>query len=222
MNDLVKRNEQQISPWAAHANRVQPSAIEGDLLKYKKGCWCRGEFNKDVPLGTRFVARMDLVWTGWVRWFAGKPVEYRGGFLQDFPPTLDRKDLGHNDESLWESDQQGHPKNPWAPTDLMGLRDEDGETLTFSTSSWGGRKAIGRLCREYDHLCNRPDHVGKYPVVEIGSRNRQSADFGPIPEPTFGIVSWIKRDENAMPDAEEPEGLKAPDMATELNEEIPF
>jgi hypothetical protein len=220
MNKLAKIDERQVSPWRTYADQTLASAIAGDLLLYRKGKRTRGEDDRPVPLGTRLLANMIEVWTGHVRWWDNSPVEYRIARLIDFPPEVVREDLGHMDKSLWETDQQGNPRDPWQPVDRIVMRDMDGELLTFSTSSWGGRKAVAKLCRDFDQ--NYQKHPGAWPIVELRSKDRRSADFGLIPEPVFTIVDWAPWDEETMPDAKALETPKAPDAATELDDQIPF
>ena len=65
--------------------------------------------------------------------------------------------------------------------DRIIMRDMNGELLTYDTSSWGGRKAVAKLCRDFDREYNK--HDGTWPVVELGSKDRRSPDYGLIPEP---------------------------------------
>jgi hypothetical protein len=125
----IVNGQTQISPWGAFANETQASAIAGDIFKFAKGEWYRGEEKKSVPPGTKFLCNMAELWTGWVRWFDSRPVEHRIARLIDFPPKLLREDLGHTDKSLWETDPSGNPKDPWSPTDRLVMRDVEGELL---------------------------------------------------------------------------------------------
>ena len=188
MNELVKINQQQISPWQTFANDTLASAIAGDLLLYRKGDWSRGEDEK-----------------------------------------IAREDLGLMDETLWETDQDGKPRSPWQPVYRVVMRDQAGKLLTFSTSSWGGKKAVAKLCRDYDRSYQK-HRCGEFPVVELGSKNRQSHERGIIKEPEFTIVAWDFWDDEAAEQTREVLAApKTPDPATEKDEiedavddEIPF
>lgn len=220
MNEIVKINAHQVSPWKAFADETLASAIAGDLLLYRKGKWTRGEDQRSVPPGSRFLCNMVEIWTGWVRWWNGSQVEHRIARLIDNPPRLLREDLGHLDQSLWETDPQGNPRDPWSEVRRIVMRDMDGELLTFSTSSWGGCKALAKLCRDFDR--DPQSRTGAWPVVELDRKDRKSADYGLIPEPTLTIVDWDCWDEDAMPDTKAIDAPKAPDMAAEIDDEIPF
>src|SRR4029078_2418066 len=110
MNQLVQVKEQQVSPWRTFADETLATAICGDLLLYRKGKWTRGEDERPVPLGTRLLCNMVEIWTGWVKWWANSPVEYRIARLIDFPPKVRREDLGDLDQSLCEKDLVGNSK----------------------------------------------------------------------------------------------------------------
>jgi len=159
---------------------------------------------------------MEEVWTGWVRWFDGKAVEHRIGRLIDFPPRLTREDLGHTDKTLWETDNNGHPRDPWAPSDRMVMRSagDEADLLTFSTSSIGGRHALSKLCQQFDrHYANQD---GMWPEVKLLSENYVHDQYGKIWKPKFQIVSWAYWDATKAP--EDPKTL----TAQALDDEIPF
>ena len=169
MNELVKIDKQQASPWQTFANDTLASAIAGDLLLYRKGEWSRGEDDRPVPLGTRLLVNRVEIWEGWVRWWDGNPAEFRISRLIDNAPKLAREDLGLTDETLWPANSDGKSRDPWQPVYRIVMRDQEGVLLTFSTSSWGGRKAVAKLCRDYDR--NAAKHrCGEFPCVELGSR----------------------------------------------------
>ena len=222
MNKLVKIQRTEISPWRAHADETMASAIAGDILRFIKGRWYRGEEKKLVESEVQFLCNMNEVWTGWVRWFNARPVEHRIHRLIDGAPKLSRNDLGHLDESVWETDAAGEPKDPWAYTERMIMREVGtDELLTFSTSSWGGLKALGKLCRAFDD--GRAKHPGMFPVVQLEAVIRPSKDYGPIDEPLFEIVSWAPWDDSTPPPIEE----TADDPRTQVRDaldqdEIPF
>jgi hypothetical protein len=222
---LAKKNDHQISPWEARANETERAVFEGDLLKFKKGQWYRGEGSKPVENGTRVICNMAAFWTGWIRWFNMKPVEHRGGCLVDFPQHLTRDDLGHNDKSVWETDPKGNPKDPWSPTDMLVMRELDsGDLVTYSTSSDGGRDALGKLCRAFDR--NYRKHVGEFPVVELGAESYEHHQHGTTWKPTLKIVGWAKWGDNENgvgggadgPTQDDPRTL----VAQDLDDEIPF
>ena len=46
--------------------------------------------------------------------------------------------------------------------------------------------------------------------MELGSKDRHSADFGPVPEPTFTIVDWVVWDDSTPQQAEAAKAIEAP------------
>jgi hypothetical protein len=113
MNELTTYKPNNVSPWQSYADETLASAIAGDLLKFVKGEWYRGEGKASVPSDAMFVANMDELWTGWVRWYDGNPIEHRIARLIDNPPKLLREDLGHFDKAVWETNPDGTLRDPW-------------------------------------------------------------------------------------------------------------
>ena len=105
----------------------------------------------------------------------------------------------------WPLDLSGNPSAPWKLTYLVYLMDVDsGETLTFSTSTSGGKIAIGDLTQQIKSM--RGMQPGAMPIVELSSV-QMSTKFGKKPRPFFKIVSWRNR---ASAD-EQPPQLEAPE-----------
>jgi hypothetical protein len=216
--DVAIRNEGP-SPWASYAQEQEATAIAGDLLKFTKGKWTRGENKTPIKREDRFLANMMEMWVGWVRWENGKPAQYAIVRLADGQRPPMRNDLGYLEESTWEKDDRGYPKDPWAMTDRIILRDTNGELLTYSASSAGGRKALGKLCKAYDQ--NRSQHEGEYPVVVLRADSYEHASYGEVLVPVFEIVEWDAWDDSAnfQPKVE---AQKAINYKQDLDDEIPF
>jgi hypothetical protein len=215
MNEMIKKPETEITPWDARAAETDHGVFAGDLLKFKKGFWYRGEIGKPVENGTRVIVNMGQLWTGWIKWQDKKPVEYRGGVLTT---PVDRKELGDEDKSKWERDARGDAKDPWVLTDMLVVRDiETGDLMTFSTSSAGGRSLVGKLCTVMkDNYMLRP---GQFPVCELGASSYEHRDHGTVFKPALNVVGWQPWDPDAIevtPD--DPRTL----VAKDLDDEIPF
>jgi hypothetical protein len=210
---IVKHNQNEIAPrdvkegdaaCAAYAAETQASGIAGDILLCKKGVWVRGEHKDTVPAGDLFLANMPEIHRGSTRWDDNKPVEHRVVRIGDGHPP-GRNELGHHDESKWEIGNDGKLKDPWTPTDRMVMReagDVELSLLTFITSSFGGRKALGNLCREYANRAEKyKDHL---PVVRLGKGAWQHKKHGDIPVPVFEVVGWEPWDVDKAAPADAP------------------
>jgi hypothetical protein len=97
----------------------------------------------------------------------------------------------------------------------------------FSTSSSGGRNALGKLCRAFDR--DHRKHPGEFPIIELGVESYQHDVYGKIEKPSFKIVGWAKWDEDENGDAviEKPRlQMRADDPHAQtdayLDDEIPF
>src|SRR5262245_27050362 len=74
--------------------------IVGELMKYSKGDYLVGQFNRHLADGTKLIAAMDTLQVGFQKWEAQRPIAYRIGLLVDgfVPPKRD--ELGDLDERL--------------------------------------------------------------------------------------------------------------------------
>jgi hypothetical protein len=114
MPDITVVNSNPIAPvqdpFMAEANRDGVS--HGTILKFSKGEWSAND--KEIAIGTEFVAHITDAAKGWVKWEGGKPVNHVIGYVRDrfeFPP---RDTLGDTDEDLWETGKDGMAKDPWS------------------------------------------------------------------------------------------------------------
>jgi hypothetical protein len=100
---------------AQHANPWLEAAEEagggfGKLLKFNKGDWLIGE--DEVPEGTEYIAYIDEVARGWVK-FEDKQVVDRQIVKVRDGHAPKRQELGDDDESQWEVDENtGKARDP--------------------------------------------------------------------------------------------------------------
>lgn len=180
------------NPFAAYARAANQRTIVGDILKFSKGEWTAGQNDEEIDEGSRFVAIMDELMIGWVKWSAGRPAEHRmGKLVEGFRPAK-RTELGDTDESDWEYDTSGKKRDPWQLTNYLILKQRDTDRLfTFAPSSRGGLSAIGLLCEAYGKgIRAKPD---QFPVVEIGTSSYKHDSYGKIKVPTLTVVGWAPK-----------------------------
>lgn len=178
--------------YAEAANR---NRIIGDLLKFSKGDWLAGRNADVVPMGTRLIANMDDLMVGWVRWSDNKPGDsHLGRVLEAYQPPK-RQDLGDLDEAEWDVDvATGKPKDPWQFSNVLVLKEQDGEQLyTFNASSKGAIGSVAALCGSYGKMMRqRPD---EFPLVELGfdSYRHSNKAYGIIKTPVFKVAGWAPK-----------------------------
>jgi hypothetical protein len=173
---------QHANPWLEAAEETGGGF--GKLLKFNKGDWLIGE--DDVPEGKEFIAFIDEVARGWVR-FGDRTdrqiVKVRDGHAPK------REELGDDDPSQWEVDENtGKPRDPWVFQWLLPMAavDAEGDLVVFVTSSKGGMGAIGHLCRVY----GRSQRNGLLPIVAIKTASYKHPEWGKIQKPDLPIVGW--------------------------------
>ena len=193
-------------PYAAYG---QEAANAGTFLKFSKGEWLLGQNDDEVELGRLLVANMAELSIGWIRWADGKPAERRMGLLGGGFKPEPRDALGHDDQTLWEKDNEGRPKDPWNFTNELPLADpETGEQMTLSVSSKGGIGAVGNLCKAYGREYRQRE--GLVPVLELGRDSYKHPEYGKTYVPVLSIVDWMENSGVPTPasndDDPEPEG----------------
>jgi len=156
----------------------------GKLLKFAKGKYFIGD--DEVKIGHEMLAHVESTMRGWTKFENGKVVDQRIGRISDgFRPPA-REALGDRDESKWEKDSLGKPRDPWAAQFYLPLEDLDtGEVVVFVTGSKGGVAAVGKLCAVYGR------NIGKgSPVIKLEVRSYRHSKFGRIETPEFVVASW--------------------------------
>jgi len=224
MNDLVKTSNSSVtrygdstSPWRAFADQESRASFPGELLKFAKGEWTLGKCALEEE--QRFLANMNEIWRGWVRWSDRQVTDTLIGRVIDrfIPPP--REQLGDLDKSLWETELSGAQRDPWARTVFLVLRKASDDELlaTFTSSSNGGISAVGKLADQFDRRSGK--YPGKMPVVCLSSESYTHSSYGKIIKPAFQIVDWDYWDAEAAVNPEETLRLQ---RDAELDDEIPF
>jgi hypothetical protein len=199
MNEVAKRQGTNVAspsanPFSEYGEAATHKNIVGELLKFSKGDWMYGQDNTDVPAGTQYIANMDELLIGWIRWEENKPTDHIMGKVSAGYQPPRRNELGDTEQNEWEVDDSGKPRDPWQLSNYMLVKGKaDGELYTFTTGSKGGRDAIGDLCKNYGSLMSQ--HPKDYPVIAIGVRSYEhpNRSYGRIKTPEFKIVGWADK-----------------------------
>ena len=200
MNEITKRKSSALAtnganPFTAYGDQASQKSIVGQLLRFTKGDYLAGQDDDEVPEGTQFVANMDEMLLGWIRWEANKPTDHIMGKLSEGYQPPRRNELGDTDKEQWEVDATGQQRDPWQFSNylLMKAVSSDGELYTFTTSSRGGLNALGDLCKVYGTAMAQ--HTDEYPIVALGvnAYDHPNRAFGRIKVPTFKMVGWAPK-----------------------------
>ena len=217
MNEIDKRKRTDLTTddpadlFEGYGNAATARPFDGDLFVFSKGDFLGGQEKEDIPIGTRFRAKMKNLMVGWVCWQANAPIDHRMGLVVEGFQAARRPALGDLNKDSWERDSEGEPRDPWQFTNHLPMdRVDDSKAFTFVTSSKGGLGCIGELCKEYGkHVRQHPDED---PVIEIdvGSYLHRDRSRGRVKYPIFKVVGWIKENgSNGAPaEAKPPEPPK--------------
>lgn len=185
--------------FQSYGDQVSQKSIVGKLLKFSKGDYLMGEDNEEVEEGTQFIANMDELMVGWIRWEDGKPTDQIMGRVSEGYQAPKRNTLGDDDKDQWEVDEKGQPRDPWQFSNYLILKTPgesgDDHLFTFTTSSRGGLNAIGELCKTYGKaMRQRPD---EFPIISlgVGSYMHSNKQFGRIKYPIFAVQGWVAKAE---------------------------
>jgi len=184
-------------PFQAYADSVGQTSIIGQLLKFSKGEWLAGKEGEEIALGTKFVANLDSMLVGWIKWVDNKPEQQIMGKVLDRYTPPKRHELGDLDEATWELDHRGDPRDPWQEASYIlmkkpGVKFTRDTAFTFSTSSFGGKGALAELCSAYaEQRITRDD---QFPIVKLGKDSYPHANFGKIWKPKFLLAGWESKD----------------------------
>lgn len=183
------------NPFLALGEAATQRSIVGDILKFQKGDFYAGKDEREVDEGTRLVAVMDEMRIGWVKWENGRPTDQELGRVVDGYRPAVRSSLGDTDQTQWELDNSGQPRDPWQTVIYVVLKEEGGNQFyTFPASSKGARTAVGLLATEYGkHSRMKPD---EFPIVELGASSYQHPNkaYGRIKVPVLKVAGWSPKD----------------------------
>jgi hypothetical protein len=196
--------------WNDAADEAGERAVRGTLLKFSDWNWTAGKEARPIEKGTEFIALATAA--AWVKWGAGKPVEYRMREPGQFLPG--RESLGDLDEASWELGPDDRARDPWQNTRFVYLVDaKTAEAFTYSTASFGGRECVTTLGDQITRM--RLAHPGAVPVVALDAA-AMPTKYGRKSKPILRVVGWKGAHS-------EPQQIEAkPSAAAEMNDQIPF
>ncbi len=228
MNALIETHNESLTAasnknfFETYADEMKKNRIVGNLLRFNKGDWLVGQDNDELKLGTKLVAAVEEVIVGYLKWEDSKVVDMRMGRVKDGFVMPARRDLGDVDQGVWDTDDQGKPRDPWQMTSYLILKAAEGQDLyTYAPSSAGGRNVVAALCGEYGkHSRQKPD---EFPIVELAvdSYMHKVKSYGRIKVPVLQIIGWVNKSATMTAVAGEAADAEADRKAEKEQEEVP-
>ncbi len=171
----------------------------GELLKFsgKTGIWSYGPQNVELKKGMTLVAIVPAMLAGYVKWRDGELVDQAFKNIEGLDLRALRATLDETDRSLWPTDEDGRPVDPWKEAAMLPMKNpETGAEYTYSTSSVGGTRAVKKLIGNFvKQIKAAPETTaGCLPVVELGVQSYQHTDRkrGTIFNPLLLGVDWVR------------------------------
>ena len=194
---------------------IGASMIVGKMLKFIDGRFTVDK-TETMPANTTLVAVSAV--TVWVHWENNRPVEHR--VTQPGQSHPYRDDLPDQDETKWPLGLNNEPSDPWRDTRYLHLIDPNtGSDYTFTTDSYGGRRAVGDLKSQIANV--RSAHPAAVPLVELAGTMMKTR-FGQKPRPDFKIVGWRGRqDDVGAAGGKTSKKIAAPGDG-DMDDDIPF
>jgi hypothetical protein len=175
----------------AAAERIHDESSKGPtpFLKFRKDKFIVGK-DTTVPLGTRFIAYPGDWRRGWAKFVGDQKIDEKICRVADDPTVLGRDELGDLDQSEWEIDEDGEPKDPWTFQHYVPLENaKTGERFLFVTSSTGGQIGVEILCNQWGKNNSKGLRKG-LPTIELALGEFHTKKFGAVKRPDFRIIGW--------------------------------
>jgi hypothetical protein len=189
--------------------------IQGTLFTFTDGNYYQSGSSTPMPKGIRLIA---VGYTkGWIFWKGKRPIWSKSKLLESGKHLPERNTLGDTDQSLWELNPDGKPKDPWRLTKYIYFIDPlTAEYWTFSSSSQGGAVAVGEVKDAIARV--RTVHPNAVPEVEPVSAPWKTK-YGMKTRPKFVIKGWKGGNDGTALAADAPAQLNKLDEEEE--EDIP-
>jgi hypothetical protein len=169
--------------WDTAGDEISP--VRGPNIKFDASAYYTGKEKTPIDSERKFIV-IDRA-EGWQFLKKDCPAEWlmrKSGEPKPEQPFAD--------ESTWPMGLDGKPQSPWKYTLFAYLLDAaTGESLTFSSSTSGGRIAVDELTAQIRYMRNM--QPGAVPIVTLDSR-QMNTKFGKKPRPFFKIAGWKVRD----------------------------
>jgi hypothetical protein len=176
-------------PYARFASEGGPG-VKGKLLTCSKGDWAIGADKTPVKESQQFLFIVPETMRGWLKWQNNIVADADMGYVRDGFVLKHRAALGDDDESAWETNPDGTPRDPWTRTYralLLEMSPPHGD-VTFTGSSYGAQLALKDICGAY--AADRHRYPDAFPVVKLTTKSRQTRLYGKIKGPWFDVVGW--------------------------------
>jgi hypothetical protein len=135
--------------------------------------------------GETVVVEMNYLAHGFDKWIDKKLINSRHGFVFSRFALPERHELGDNDSAVWPIDMNSKRADPWSFNFKVRASGEDGETYSWTASSYGAQKAVKKLIGEFMR------HGGQAnPIVELGLDSYQHDTYGKVYTPKLTVVGW--------------------------------
>ncbi len=191
-NDLAIIDDSDLQLLEQAANDLVSGDMVGEPLRFVKGVWKKKKDGGLILINklSQFVVDVRSYKHGWMRWYELRPTHRYIGRKIDGWPLVTR-------DRLPEVELMNTKEDPWQETHSIVMRDlgaEDkpnvnGDLYTYSTSSWGGKKGIGRLIDAFTK--HAKENPGKLPVVYLGTKTTVGVK-GDYESPTLSICGWAE------------------------------
>jgi hypothetical protein len=129
---------------------------------------------------------------GWIRFHDQKVAERRVGFVAERFKAPPRDELGYNDESEWQTNDEGEAQDPWTqtvdfPAVLVGETENKKVKIAGTSRAW--QVCMSALFSEFSK--GSKQNPGKVPLINLGRGTYNHRTRGPTKVPVLNIEKWI-------------------------------
>jgi hypothetical protein len=179
----------------------------------------------EVPDGTQFIAYLFQTQRGFIKFNADGPPDTVMVQIDATAKTVERSDLGDNDESLWPPgtmNGKAH-EDPWKEQFAvpMARNDAGGELYVLVARGSVAMNSVSALLGRWRLHPKRQE--GLVPIIQIKNSTYFNKRFNENkPKPEYWIVGWVTRSGAPAPSATAPKQIEKPSLSEELNDEVGF
>ena len=193
-NDNSSQEQDEYAALGEYAD--ESSTVSRSVLKFKQGIYVLAQEQAELPIGTRAIVDPLSLTKEWVKWKDLRPLLRISARVAKGEKLPGRAELGEFDDSTWEQDDNGKPRDPWQEMHSIVLtRTDNGEEYLFVTNTAGGKNAIADLAAKTT-VEFRATRRSVLPLIELYATSYYNETYGvDVHVPEFRVIEWKTKEE---------------------------
>ena len=194
MKDQLPANIADFDLGAFDETAAEMAISDEPIVRFIKGDWYLqvGQEKLELDRDMKAIGNVWMASKGWIRFHDQKVAERRVGFVAERFKVPARDELGHNDESEWQTNDEGDPQDPWTqtvdfPAVLVG--EEENKKVKIAGTSRAWQVCMSNLFAEFSK--GSKQNPGKVPLINLGRGTYNHRTRGVTKVPVLTIEKWV-------------------------------